>query len=94
MMPVARVDRLHAADHAFGRNHGDAAHAAFAEVLLHFDDDVERRRHIEAFAGNAQRLEDRRHARLFKLHIDGRAADADDFADVFCHNFSNSKTTF
>ena len=31
----AGVDRLHAAHHALGGDHGDAAHAAFAEMLLH-----------------------------------------------------------
>ena len=30
----AGVDGLHAAHHAFGGLHGDAAHAAFAEMLL------------------------------------------------------------
>ena len=38
---AALVDGLHAAHHAVGRLHGDAAHAAFAEVLLHFEDDVD-----------------------------------------------------
>ena len=38
---AAEVDRLHAAHHAFGGLHGDAAHAAFAELLLHFQDDVD-----------------------------------------------------
>ena len=39
---AAEVDGLHAAHHAFGGLHGDAAHAAFAELLLDFQDDVER----------------------------------------------------
>ena len=38
---AAQVDGLHAAHHAFGGLHGDAAHAAFAELLLHFQDDVD-----------------------------------------------------
>ena len=41
---AAEVDGLHAAHHAFGGLHGDAAHAAFAELLLHFQDDVDGRR--------------------------------------------------
>ena len=41
---VAEVGRLHAALHAVGRLHRDGAHAVLAEVLLHFGDDVERRR--------------------------------------------------
>ena len=40
----ALVNGLHAAHHALGSFHGDATHAAFAQVLLHFDDDVDRRR--------------------------------------------------
>ena len=66
---AAEVDRLHAAHHAVGRFHGDGAHAAFAEVLLHFEDHVDRRGNIEAVAGDAQRLVDRRHRRFFKLHV-------------------------
>ena len=41
---AAEVQRFHAAHHALGRLHGDAAHAALAQLLLHFQDDVERRR--------------------------------------------------
>ena len=37
----ALIDGLHAAHHAVGGLHGDAAHAAFAEVLLHFENDVD-----------------------------------------------------
>ena len=36
------VNGFHAAHHAVGGLHGDAAHAAFAQVLLHFDDHVDR----------------------------------------------------
>ena len=39
----AGIDRLHAAHHALGRDHRDAAHAALAQVLLHLDDHVQRR---------------------------------------------------
>ena len=56
VMGPPRSMRFHAAHHAFGRLHGNAAHAAFAQLLLHFQDDVERRRDGEAFAGNAQRV--------------------------------------
>ena len=61
---AAEVERLHAAHHALGRLHGDAAHAAFAELLLHFQDDVDGMRDIEAFAGDAQRRIDRRQRRF------------------------------
>ena len=36
----ALVDGLHAAHHAVGGLHGDAAHAAFAKMLLHLENDV------------------------------------------------------
>ncbi len=40
---ASQVDGLHAAHHAFGGLHGNAAHSAFAELLLHFQDDVDGR---------------------------------------------------
>ena len=89
----AGVDRLHAANHAFGRDHGDATHAAFAKMLLHFHHHVHRVRRHKAVTDNAQRLEDGRHVRLAELNVNGRAADAYDFSDVLCHSFfSYSKT--
>ena len=45
------------------------AHAALAQVLLHFENDVDGRGHVEAVAGDAQRLVDGRHRRFFKLHV-------------------------
>ena len=65
------VDDFHAADHAFGRLHRNAANTALADVLLHFEDDVNLVGDVEAFAHHAQRLVDRRHGRFFKLHVDG-----------------------
>ena len=35
--------------------------------------------------GDAQRLVNGRHRRLFKLNVYGRAGDLNHFADVFCH---------
>ena len=60
----AEIDGVHAAHHAVGRLHGDAAHAAFAEVLLHFEDDVDGRRNGEAVADDAKRLINGRHVGL------------------------------
>ena len=37
---VPGVMRVHAAHHALGRNHCDAAHAALAQMLLHLDHDI------------------------------------------------------
>ena len=56
----AGVEGLHAANHSFGGLHRDGADAAFAEVLLHFDGDVERLGNVEAFAGDANGVVDRR----------------------------------
>jgi len=66
-----------------------SASAAFAEVLLYFEDDVDGLWNLEALAGDADRLIDRRHLRLAELHINGRSADANHFANVlFCHKSS------
>ena len=40
---TAKIDSLHAAHHAVGRLHGDAAHTALAEVLLDFENHIDRR---------------------------------------------------
>src|SRR6202041_477599 len=90
----AGVDRLHASDHAFGCDHRDAAHAAFAEVPLYLDDDIERGGDVEAFADDANRLEDRRHFRLFKLNVNGRSADRNYFSNVLCHRSLSLRSRF
>ena len=46
----AQVDGLHAAHHAVGGFHGHGAHAALAQVLLHFEDHVDGRGDREAVA--------------------------------------------
>ncbi len=81
----AEVDDLHAADHAVGGFHRDRAHAAFAQVLLHLENHADGRGDGEAVAGDAQRLIDGRHGCFFKLHVDCRTRNLNDFADVFCH---------
>ena len=81
----AEIDGLHAAHHAFGRLHGDAAHAAFAQLLLDFEDDVQRRWNGEAFAGDAQRRVNRRQRRLRELHVHRGTCDLNYVSDVFCH---------
>ena len=48
------------------------AHAAFTEVLLYFDDDIDRSRYLEPFARDVQRLVDRRLLAFLKLHVDCR----------------------
>ena len=60
-------------------------------MLLHLEDHVDRLRDIEAIAGHADRLIDRRHPRLAELDINGWSADADHFANVlFCHKSSKN----
>ena len=57
---AAEVDHLHSADHAVGRQHRNRTNAAFAQVLLHFGDNVDRLFDVKAFARDTQRLIDRR----------------------------------
>ena len=56
----AEIDNLHSANHSVGRKHRNRAHATFAEMLLDFRDDINRRFDIEAFARNSQSLINRR----------------------------------
>jgi len=50
---LAHPDRwLSCAHHAVGRLHCDAAHAPFAEMLLHFEDDVDGCGHLKPFVDN------------------------------------------
>ena len=77
------IDGLHAPHHAVGRFHGDAAYAAFAEMLLHFQNDVDGGRHGEAVADNVQRLINGRHRRFGELHVNGGAGDLDYVSDIF-----------
>ncbi len=79
----ALVNGLHAANHAVGGRHGDAAHTAFAEMLLHFDDDVDRLGHGEAVADDAKRLVNRRHVRFDELYVHGGAGDLNYVSDIF-----------
>src|ERR1700690_2569262 len=77
------VDGVHAAHHAVGGLHGDAAHAAFAEVLLDFQDDVDGSGNGEAVTHHAQGLVNGRHGGLDELHVDGGAGDLDYVSDIF-----------
>src|SRR5436190_130612 len=51
------IDGFHAAHHAVGRLHCDAAHAPFAEMLLHFEDDVDGCGHLKAHVLRQERVE-------------------------------------
>ena len=82
---AAEIDGLHAANHAVGGLHGDAAHAAFAELLLDFEDDVDGIRDVEAVADHAQRRIDRRQIVLGELHVHRGTCDLNDVSDIFSH---------
>ena len=71
-----------AALEALGAGHGDGAHPVVAEVLLHFERQLDRL----ALDGvvDRQRVEDRRQ-RVGKLDVDDRTHDLNDFADI--HKF-------
>src|SRR5271156_3907957 len=75
---LAEIERFHAADQTFSGFHRDATHAAFAEVLSDFGDDVERLGIIETFAGDAHRIVNERKVSLFELDINNWADDFDD----------------
>jgi len=70
-------DDLAAARHAVGRAHGDGAHRAAAQVLLHFQDEFALRR----FQG--QRLVNLRQLPFRELYVHDNATDGGDFTS--CH---------
>ena len=82
---AAEVNRFHAANETIGGLHRDATHAAFAQVLLHFKNDVNRRRNVEAFAHHTHGLIDRRQVALGELHVHRGTGDLNYFANVVCH---------
>ena len=84
----ALVDRFHAAHHAFGSFHGDAAHAPFAQVLLHFQNHIDRVRNGEAVADDFQRLVNRRHGALDELHVHRRTGNLNYVSNSFRHKTS------
>jgi hypothetical protein len=87
---AALIDGFHAAHHAVGGLHGDATHTAFSQVLLHFEDDIDGHRGVEALADDAERLIDGRHGRLDKLNVNGGARDLNYMSDIFWHKTSAS----
>src|ERR1700739_35572 len=81
----ALVDGFHPTHHAVGGFHGDAAHAAFAEVLLHLEDDLDRGGHSEAVADNFDGLVDRGQVSLGELDVDRGSCDLNDVSYVLWH---------
>ena len=84
---LAQIFGLHAAHESLGRLHRDRSDAAFAEVLLHFADDVDWIGNVETLARYTHGIKDFREVPFTELHVDGGAGDFDNFA--YCrHLFS------
>ena len=82
---AAGVDRLHAAHHAVGRQHADAAHAVLAEVLLHLGDDVDGDAAARAVVLDAHGVVDGGHL-VVELDVHDGPDDLHDATDVLrCH---------
>ena len=79
---LARIHRLHAAHHPVGGLHGDAPEAAFAQVLLDLQDDVNRGRHVKALADHVNRVVNLRQILFAELNVHGRTCYLDHFSDV------------
>ena len=83
-----RVSRFHSADHSVCWQHRNGAHAAFAEVLLDFRDNVDSIRYFETIGGNPQRLVDRRQVAFPNFNVDHRADNLHYFSDVSVRTIS------
>ena len=77
----AEILGLHAAHQSFGRLQRDGAHAAFADMLLDFADDVDRVGHVEAVTRDADRGVNRRNLSLREFAIHRRAGHLHDPAE-------------
>ena len=83
---TSQVDDLHATHHAIRRLHGNAAHAAFTQVLLHLENHVDRKRDFETFARYVQCLINRREMSLTELHVHCGTGNLNDSSNILCHN--------
>ena len=79
---AAGVDDFHAAHDGVGRRHRDRAHLVAADVLLHLDDDVNRRRRRRRVAVDLERVVELGQMLGLELDVEHRADDLDDLADV------------
>ena len=77
-----KIVRLHSAHHALDRLHRNRADAALAKVLLHFRDNVERRRNVVAFARDANRVKNCGQFVRFKLNVEHGSDNLHDVSDV------------
>jgi hypothetical protein len=83
---VAEVERAHAAHHAVGGFHGHRPDATFAQVLLHFSNDVQRGFYVKPFTGDAHGVVDFGQMMFGKFNVQNGADDLHDAADLsfFC----------
>src|SRR5207248_1496522 len=91
---IARVDSPHTTNHAFNRFHRNRAYPAFAQMLLHFDGNVQWLRNVVTFAGDTHRVIDRGQVALFELNVEHRSDHLDHSPDAFfalSHCFSPSQ---
>ena len=72
---AAGVNRFHTAHHAVSGQHRNCAGAAFAQVLLHFGDNINRLRHVVTFRRDTQCLVNRRQVTALELNVHDRADD-------------------
>ena len=79
------VKRLHTAHHAVRSLHRDTAYASFAQVLLDFQYDIDRRRHLESVADHSQGLIDRWDTGRRKLHVDCWTGNLNNMSNIFWH---------
>jgi hypothetical protein len=69
----SRINCRHTPNHSFGWLQRDRADPAFAEMLLHFDDNIDIYRHVEPLASDMQGLVNRWLLSLLKLDVNRRA---------------------
>src|SRR5208282_3243981 len=84
---AALVDGLHAAHHAFSGFHRDTAHAAFAQVLLDLENNVDGAGHGEPITHDSHRFVDGRQLAFGELHIHRRPRNLNHMSYVFWHMF-------
>jgi hypothetical protein len=77
------IDGLHASHHAIGRLHSNASDPAFAKVLLHFKDYLDRSWNIKAVTDDFERLIDGRQLSLGKLDVHRGACNLDYASNVW-----------
>ena len=80
---AGEVNCLHTTHHPVRSLHSDTTHPAFAEMLLHLQDYVNRLGDVKALADHTKGLVNRRHGGRIKLHVHGRTGDLNYMSDVF-----------